>query len=40
MAKSPLAVKRKSTLSAYEPAVPHIGKAHGGPVSLSDKYGC
>jgi hypothetical protein len=33
-------IKSKFNIGTFDPTVPHIGKAHGGPVSLSDKYGC
>lgn len=33
-------IKSKYNVGTFDPTTPHIGKAHGGPVSLSDKYGC
>ena len=36
----PNKMKSKYNIGTFDPTTPHIGKAHGGPVSLSDKYGC
>ena len=40
VAFEPTQIKSKYNIGTFDPTVPHIGKAHGGPVSLKDKYGC